>query len=79
MLSKKQIKDKFRKDKFVVTTKNGYDEQYFIKGSKDLEINDEGFTIDQNKKTSLVAAFKKYSKNKLMSRVLLNKFIDKVA
>ena len=74
-----KIKDSFRKNKFIISTKNGYDEQYFIKGSKDLEINTEGFQIDVKKKTSLVAAFKKYSKNKVMSRVLLNKFIEKVA
>ena len=74
-----KIRESFRKDKYVISTKNGYDEQYFIKGSKDLEINDEGFTIDENKKTSLVAAFKRYSKNKIMSRVILNKFIEKVA
>ena len=74
-----KIRQSFRKDKFIISTKNGYDEQYFIKGSKDLEINTEGFQIDVKKKTSLVAAFKKYSKNKVMSRVLLNKFIEKVA
>ena len=74
-----KIRESFRKDKYVISTKNGYDEQYFIKGSKDLEINDEGFTVDENKRTSLVAAFKKYSKNKIMSRVILNKFIEKVA
>ena len=74
-----KIKDSFRKNKFVISTKNGYDEQYFIKGSKDLEINTEGFQIDAKKKTSLVAAFKKYSKGKVMSRIILNKFIEKVA
>jgi len=79
MAESEKIRQSFRKDKYVITTKNGYDEQYFIKGSKDLEINDEGFKIDPNKNTSLVAAFKKYSKNKVMSRVLLNKFIEKVA
>jgi len=79
MRESEKIRDSFRKNKFVISTKNGYDEQYYIKGSKDLEINDEGFTVDPNKRTSLVAAFKKYSKNKVMSRVLLNKFIEKVA
>ena len=73
------IRESFSKNKFVISTKNGYDQQYFIKGSKDLEINDEGFTVDENKRTSLVAAFKKYSKSKIMSRVLLNKFIERVA
>jgi hypothetical protein len=79
MAESEKIKLNFRQNKFVISTKNGYDEQYFIKGSKDLEVNDEGFKVDPNKKTSLVAAFKKYSKNKVMSRVLLNKFIEKVA
>jgi len=79
MREQEKIRMAFRKDKFVITTKNGYDAQYYIKGSKDLEINNEGFTIDENKKTSLVAAFKKYSKSKVMSRVLLNKFIERVA
>jgi len=79
MREQEKIRGAFRKDKFVITTKNGYDAQYYIKGSKDLEINDEGFTIDENKRTSLIAAFKRYSKNKVMSRVLLNKFIEKVA
>lgn len=79
MREQEKIRMAFRKDKFVITTKNGYDAQYYIKGSKDLEINNEGFTIDENKNTSLVAAFKKYSKSKVMSRVLLNKFIERVA
>jgi hypothetical protein len=79
MRESEKIRSAFRKDKFIITTKNGYDAQYYIKGSKDLEINDEGFTIDENKRTSLVAAFKKYSKSKVMSRVLLNKFIERVA
>jgi hypothetical protein len=79
MREQEKIRSAFRKDKFIITTKNGYDAQYYIKGSKDLEINDEGFTIDENKRTSLVAAFKKYSKSKVMSRVLLNKFIERVA
>src|SRR5210317_2183879 len=79
MREQEKIRGAFRKDKFIITTKNGYDAQYYIKGSKDLEINNEGFTIDPNKNTSLVAAFKKYSKSKVMSRVLLNKFIERVA
>ena len=76
---REKIRKDFAKNKFVSSTRLGYDEQWLIKGGKDLRVEDGEFKVDENKKQSLVAAFKKYSKGKLMSRVILNQFIDRVA
>ena len=68
------------KENGVITRKNiGYDELYILPKSK-LEIKDEEVNIT----TDMTAAkmkqqFLKNFKSKKVSRVLLNKFIDKVA
>ena len=68
------------KDNGVITKKNiGYDELYILSKSK-LEVKDEEVNIT----TDMTAAkmkqqFLKNFKSKKVSRVLLNKFIDKVA
>ena len=58
-----QQREKIRKDfefknKFVSSTRLGYDEQWLIKGGKDLRVEDGEFTIDENKKQSLVVPSK---------------------
>ena len=56
------------------------DELYILKGGKTLQINDEGLKVDDNaSKGQLTTAFKKMTKGKLQNRVILSKFIDKVA
>ena len=76
---REKLRKDFAKNKFVSSTRRGYDEQWLIKGGKDLRVEDGEFQYDENKRQSLVAAFKKHAKGKLMSRVILNQFIDRVA
>ena len=77
---KDQVARKELKENGVITRKNiGYDELYILPKSK-LEIKDEEVNIT----TDMTAAkmkqqFLKNFKSKKVSRVLLNKFIDKVA
>ena len=76
---REKLRKDFIKNKFVSSTRRGYDEQWLIKGGKDLKVEDGEFQYDEHKRQSLVAAFKKHAKGKLMSRVILNQFIDRVA
>ena len=76
----KEFRSKINKEKAVATTKSGLDELYIIKGGKNLEVNDEGLQVDENAtKGQLTTAFKKMTKGKLQNRVILSKFIDRVA
>ena len=53
---REKIRKDFAKNKFVSSTRLGYDEQWLIKGGKDLRVEDGEFTIDENKKQSLVVS-----------------------
>lgn len=75
-----EYKKKLNKDKSIVSYTSGMDELYIIKGGKTLQINDEGLKVDSNaSRGQLTTAFKKMTKGKLQNRVILSKFIDKVA
>ena len=68
------------KDKVLVSTKKGYDEWYILPGGAKLDIESGNLDVEVGaSKASLKRAFGKASKGKVTSRVLLNKFIQKVA
>ena len=68
------------KEKSVIAMHSGMDELYIIKGGKALEINDEGLQVaDSASKAQITTAFKKMTKGKLQNRVILQKFIEKIA
>ena len=75
------LKEKFRKEKLMVIENSGFDEYYLMK----LEsINDEGLDFDDieirsNTTRSIVSSFTKFSKNRLESRVVLNRFINLIS
>lgn len=74
-----KIQEYLRKNKFYSVKNVGYDE-YFIVQSKDLAIADEELQInDINAKREMLKAFIKKQKNKILNRVLLNKFIEQIA
>lgn len=68
------------KEKSIVATNSGLDELYILKGGKHLETSDEGLQVEAGaSKGALTSAFKKMNKGKLQNRVILSKFIDKIA
>lgn len=74
------LKLKFRKEKSLVVTTAGFDEYYFLR-SESLDTEDDvEFDVKENvTKRGLVSAFSKYTKNKVMNRVVLNRFIGMIA
>jgi len=68
------------KNKVLVSKKEGYDEFYILPGGAKLDIASGDLDVEVGaSKASLKRAFGKASKGKVTSRVLLNKFIQKVA
>ena len=69
-----------KKDNVVVAPHSGLDEYYILPGAQTVEndsnLDDELIGATKGKLTS---AFKKSSKGRLQSRVLLNKFVKMVA
>ena len=75
-----ELTKQLRKTKLLVSHKPQYDDFYFIMTGKDLdeenpEIEVNG-TVTANK---LKTAFMKVNKTKRVNRVLVNKFIEKIA
>ena len=72
-----------KKDKVLVIKKShGYDVYYIMPGGKQLEINtDLGLddTLIGASKSKLKNAFAKSAKNRIQSRVMLNKFVEMVS
>ena len=75
-----ELKVKFRKEKSMVITNAGFDEYYLLR-SEGLDVNEDAeFTVKENATTrGLVSAFSKYTKNRLLNRVVLNRFIGMIA
>jgi hypothetical protein len=71
---------KFRKEKSLTITNAGFDEYYLLR-SEGLDVDDDvEFTVKENATTrGLVSAFSKYTKNRLLNRVVLNRFIGMIA
>jgi hypothetical protein len=71
---------KFRKEKSLTITSAGFDEYYLLR-SEGLDVDDDvEFTVKENTTTrGLVSAFSKYTKNRLLNRVVLNRFIGMIA
>jgi hypothetical protein len=70
-----------KKDKAIVVDKTGYNKFFLLDGKS---MNIENFSMDNTKvKKGTVSEFKrifgKSMKNRLISRVVLNKFIQEVA
>lgn len=74
------LRVKFRKEKSLVITSAGFDEYYLLR-SEGLDVDeDTEFTVKENATTrGLVSAFSKYTKNRLLNRVVLNRFIGMIS
>jgi hypothetical protein len=73
-----KLKEEFRKNKSCVIQGFGYDEYYLLK-SDTLGTEDEELEIKSTTTRSLVSAFKKYTKNNVANRVILNRFIGLIS
>jgi len=74
------MRAQFRKNKSLVITNAGFDEYYLLR-SEGLDVDEDAqFTVKENATTrGLVSAFSKYTKNRLLNRVVLNRFIGMIA
>jgi hypothetical protein len=69
-----------KRNKFFMLNDVGYDDYYIIPGGKDLDITEDTMIVDANsKKSDIKNAFLKMQKGKSLNRVLLSRFIDKIA
>ena len=76
----KNIVKIFRKEKLLVSQKPNYDDFYLILGGKDLNAADlEVEVTGKVTANKLKNAFMKVNKSKVVNRVLVSKFIDKIA
>jgi hypothetical protein len=77
-------KKEWKENGFVTVDDSGYDEYYVIKGSS-LEFDPNArfdTKLDKTKTVSIKkisAAFKKFHEDKVKTRVLLKKFVEKIA
>lgn len=70
----------FRKEKFFMINGVGYDDFYIIPGGEELSIEDEEMKVESGASTAnLKKAFMNMQKGKSVNRVLLNRFIGKIA
>jgi len=76
-----EILKKFRtKNCFVATKFKGYDELYYLKDGKNLNVDSEGFTVKEDAtKGQIASAFKKFNRDKLASRIIMKSFAEMIA
>ena len=66
--------------KFFMINDAGYDDYYIIPGGEDLQIRDEDFEdVVVESKSELKRAFLKMQRGKSVNRILLSRFINKIA
>jgi len=80
-LDVEQAMAKMRKDKVVMLDSRGYDQYFILPGGGGLTVENSGLDDDLvgASKGKLKTAFAKSNKNRIQSRVLLNKFVALVA
>lgn len=72
----------FKKQKSMVVSHTGLDELYVVKGGRDLSLDDEDAFegVDSTaSKAKLKSAFKKATGGKIENRVILSRFVEKIA
>ena len=69
-----------KQQKFFMLNDVGYDDFYIIPGGKDLEITEDNLVVSAGaKKAEIKNAFMKMQKSKSINRVLLSRFVSKIA
>jgi len=73
------LRKAFNKDKVIAYKKSGYDVYYFVKADTNVSDNNLDEITADSKKSEIKKLFAKNMKGRLVSRVVLNKFIREVA
>lgn len=69
-----------KRNKFFMLNNVGYDDYYIIPGGKELDVPEDIMVVESNaKKTDIKNAFLKMQKGKSLNRILLSRFVDKIA
>ena len=75
-----KIKSQFNKEKCAIVNKEGYNKYFLINGKTMKVENADLSAVNDNMKTGKIKSiFSKSMKGRIISRTLLNKFIDEVA
>jgi len=70
----------FKRNNFVNVTGLGYDKYFMIKGGKSLETSNGSFEVSESaKKGEILRSFRTANKKKLVSRQMLNEFIEEIS
>ena len=77
----KPLVKKLNREKFIsIEDHKGYTEFFIIKGGKDMDVDDDGFTVEEGaSKRKMTTAFKKHTKSRLENRVMLSRFVELIA
>ena len=79
----RSLHNEMKKDKLVISHKEGYSKFFLILGGEELRIDDDDeFVFETTGRVTankLANAFMKHSKNRQINRVLVTKFIDGIA
>ncbi len=77
----KETVKRFKKEKYLVTNPDGYDQFFLVVGGSELKTETEEIEVGEGKVTAskLKTAFMKFNKNKAVNRVLVSKFIQGIA
>ena len=74
-----KIRKEFRKNKVAIADSFGYDEYYIVpSGNMNVETDELEVSSDMTK-GKMAKAFMKHMKSKTVNRILLNKFVEKIA
>lgn len=75
-----KLKEDFRKEASMVVTNSGFTEYYLLRSNGLSTDDEEDYQITDNMTTrGMVSAFTKYTSNRVLSRVVLNRFIKLIA
>ena len=77
----KEMVKQFKKEKYLATQPDGYDQFFLVVGGSDLKTETEEIDVGEGKITAskLKSAFMKFNKKKAVNRVLVSKFIQGIA
>ena len=76
----KVMMNKMKKEKLLVSHKDGYEKFFLLTGGKSLVVDDGELEIEGKVTTSkLATAFKKFNSNRQVNRALISKFIEGIA
>jgi hypothetical protein len=74
-----RLTNDFRKNNYLVSKEDGFDENYMLRADKMNTDDDDEFEVKSTTTRGLVTAFKTYTKGHIQNRMVLNRFIDLIS